>query len=934
MTTTSGPSAGTSSTTGLLSLRMLTSLPTPLALGLRAATSRVGRAPERISRRLAFTELVLQFIVGLQDTERAVLGLPRPKEVDALIARLERPTLGQWGHAAAALARQLETAPVRALPAVSAGLTGPGAGLYDGLAALISARNSVAHGHELGALSQAAAEALLHDSAGWLRAVVLGLEPLCGLRLVVAVDHRDGFLGTGRTQALLMAGEVPELRELELERGGMPLDQPVLVGAGGRLLRPFPWMATAGGSHDKAVLVLHRWADQPLFHSGGRGSVVPLGRTDQAGAELGTGPGGAFRSLPVVGAVSIDEAAFEQPAAQPDPETIGRFVVVELLGRGGTGSVWRVSDPEGGGDEFALKVLHPVLAGRADHVRRLRREHEVLAMLPLPGVVQMVEAVDTADHGPGILMELVDGPSLRDVARRGRVAPEVAAAWVAQVLDVLAVAHGRGIIHRDIKPSNVLLDGDEPRLIDFGVAWQDDGQRLTMTADVVGTRAYAAPEQLRGERCSPAVDIYACGRLLEELLTGGRSVEGRLPGPLGPVVRTATRASPEDRYASAAEMAAVLRQGAGDWTAALDPWERLPSQVEVRKVLCEVVPGLCVLHGVDASQAPAAVLCPAQGAAALQLFEERVGSVDLGAPHLAGAVRGRVVHTADGVPYVELNPRASLRSASLLLGLVEPEDPGAARPPQSEVPPPGAAPPGPDAAASGPNTGDTVTLGMGEAVALGVGAVAVGSLLGHVVTAGAKKREARRKAEQDGGPAQARQADALVGLTELLGALWTAGMSRVHKPARTVFERCHHLGLALLVMEASTGRFTLTRPVWRQAWTRWQGGLRILSRLERDGTELIQPLVLASRRWPAVAADLDALAACTSIPPAADTRVQRLARLLLEVQVGIGALPSERFGELPEYMRIKNGELQLRREPRSTGWQRLGALEGTRRSSA
>lgn len=929
MSTASGPSAGTSSTTGLLSLRMLTSLPTPLARGLRAATSRVGRAPERISRRLAFTELVLQFVVGLQDTERAVLGLPRPKPVTELIKRLNAPTMGLWGRAAEALAQQLEGAPARALPAVSARLTGPGSGLYDGLVELIRVRNRVAHGHDLGALPRVEAEHLLRDSAVWLRAVVLGLEPLCALRLVVAVDHRDVLVGTGRTQVLLMTGEHPEVRELELQRGGLPLNQPVLVGAGGQLLRPFPWMATARGSHDKAVVVLHKWADQPIFHGGGRETVVPLGRTDQAGAAVDEGARAALQSFPVVQSGGVDEGLFGRPVPQPDPETIGRFVVVELLGRGGTGSVWRVVDPDRDGAALALKVLHPVLAGRSDHVGRLRREHEVLAQLPLPGVVRTVEFSQTEDHGPGILMELVDGPSLRDVTRGGGVSPEAAAAWVAQVLDVLAVAHGRGIIHRDVKPSNVLLDGDEPRLIDFGVAWQDDGQRLTMTADVVGTRAYAAPEQLRGDRCTPAADIYACGRLLEELLTGGQSVEGRLPGPLGPVVRMATRDSPEERYASAAEMAAALRQAerAETWVAALDPRERLPTRVEVRKVLCEVIPGLCVLHGVDASQAPAAVLCPAHGAAALQLFEERVGSVDLDAPHLASAVRGRVVHTADGVPYVELNPRASLRSASVLLGLVDTDDPsGEAPPPSSDRAPP----PEPTEAP----TGETVTLGMGEAVALGVGAVAVGSLLGHVVTAGAKKREARRKAKEDGGPTQARQADALVGLTELLGALWTAGMSRVHKPARTVFERCHHLGLALLAMEASTGRFTLTRPVWRQAWKQWQGGLRFLSRLDRDGTELVQPLVLASRRWPAVEADLDALAACTSIPPAADTRVQRLARLLLEVQVGIGALPSERFGELPEYMRIKDGELLLRREPRSTGWQRLGALDGARRSSA
>ncbi len=203
------------------------------------------------------------------------------------------------------------------------------------------------------------------------------------------------------------------------------------------------------------------------------------------------------------------------------PATLGRFRIVATLGRGGMGIVYRAVDPRTQA-EVALKSL---AAGPAE---RLRREGEAIARLNHPGLVRVLESGE--DRGsPFLVMELV----------RGRPLDEAWAAWdlrrrveaVERIARAIAHAHGRGVAHRDLKPGNVLVGEDgAPRVTDFGLAAVDDARTtLTDPGSVMGTPAWMAPEQVRGEPAGPPADVHALGSLLFLALTGAPPYGGPNP---------------------------------------------------------------------------------------------------------------------------------------------------------------------------------------------------------------------------------------------------------------------------------------------------------------------------------------------------------------------------------------------------------------------
>ena len=198
----------------------------------------------------------------------------------------------------------------------------------------------------------------------------------------------------------------------------------------------------------------------------------------------------------------------------------GRYVLREMLGAGGMATVWRATD-EVLGRDVAVKVLSPQFAADPDFLARFEREARHAARLSHPRLVTVFDSgVDEAL--PFIVMELVTGPTLRQVLdHAGMLPPGEAVGIAAAVCEGLEVAHAAGLVHRDIKPANIVLaSGGEVKVLDFGIARADGRVGGTRTQAVLGTAAYLSPEQASGYPAGPAADLYSLGCVLFEMLTG------------------------------------------------------------------------------------------------------------------------------------------------------------------------------------------------------------------------------------------------------------------------------------------------------------------------------------------------------------------------------------------------------------------------------
>lgn len=206
----------------------------------------------------------------------------------------------------------------------------------------------------------------------------------------------------------------------------------------------------------------------------------------------------------------------------------GRFELLERLGGGGMGLVWRARDTMLQ-REVALKEVRPAQQVFDDdpvaaHVLRERvlREARALARLHHPNVVTIYHIVDSVEHQhPWLVMELVTGGSLDDRIKRGPLPPQEVAHIGRGVLAALRAAHAAGIQHRDVKPANVLLHLDgTPVLTDFGIAALSEANSLTQTGALVGSPEYVAPERIRGQEGDPASDLWSLGMMMYVALEG------------------------------------------------------------------------------------------------------------------------------------------------------------------------------------------------------------------------------------------------------------------------------------------------------------------------------------------------------------------------------------------------------------------------------
>nr|WP_268254405.1 serine/threonine-protein kinase [Streptomyces hiroshimensis] len=223
----------------------------------------------------------------------------------------------------------------------------------------------------------------------------------------------------------------------------------------------------------------------------------------------------------------MDGSVSGQAVSGPRPDhgrlVAGRYRLLDRIGRGGMGTVWRAQD-ELLDRQVALKQLHvsPYLDDDelATLYERTRREARSAARITHPNVVVVHDVVD--DHGlPCIVMEYVPSRTLGDVLKHGTVTPEEAARIGRGMIAALRAAHAAGVLHRDVKPGNVLL-GHDGRVVltDFGIAQSTGTSTLTKTGEMVGSIDYIAPERVKGAKPGPASDLWALGATLYQALEG------------------------------------------------------------------------------------------------------------------------------------------------------------------------------------------------------------------------------------------------------------------------------------------------------------------------------------------------------------------------------------------------------------------------------
>ena len=250
----------------------------------------------------------------------------------------------------------------------------------------------------------------------------------------------------------------------------------------------------------------------------------------------------------------------------------GRYELMDKLGSGGMSNVYRAKDRilE---RTVAVKVLAEHLSDDDRFVARFRREALAVAKLIHPNIVQVYDT--GVDHGRHfIVMECVEGRSGAQILKsEGVLDPEVAVEIGVQACAGLEYAHRHGIIHRDVKPGNLMVVGGPVgggsmtcKLTDFGIARAAEQTRITQVGSVVGTAAYLAPEQVRGDEATPATDVYALGVVLYQFLTGRLPYEGSSLAELAVRQQNEKPLSPRTYNADVPETvsASVMRALEGD----------------------------------------------------------------------------------------------------------------------------------------------------------------------------------------------------------------------------------------------------------------------------------------------------------------------------------------------------------------------------------
>jgi hypothetical protein len=278
----------------------------------------------------------------------------------------------------------------------------------------------------------------------------------------------------------------------------------------------------------------------------------------------------------------------------------GRYRIDRLVGKGGMGAVYEASDLRLE-RTVAMKIIHAKLFGEGDALRRFEREARLSARLQHPNIVTVHDCGTTQTGGAFMVMELLEGFSLRTALEQsGRLQPPVVANWIDQAAAGVQYAHESGVVHRDLKPENIFLatlSSGEARikLLDFGLAklradTMMGPSSLTRPGVIMGTIAYMAPEQLSGNDADERSDIFSLGVVAVEALAGRPPFRGRTPTQLLIAISRGADPLPGDEESVAALNAAVAKCLSGE------PSERFSSVEELRAVL---VPAIEACSGLD-----------------------------------------------------------------------------------------------------------------------------------------------------------------------------------------------------------------------------------------------------------------------------------------------------------------------------------------------
>ena len=227
---------------------------------------------------------------------------------------------------------------------------------------------------------------------------------------------------------------------------------------------------------------------------------------------------------------------------------VSHYRIVEKIGAGGMGEVYLAEDTELD-RKVALKFLPPHLCQDEDCRKRFKREAQAAAKLDHPNIVPVYEVGDFKGR-PFFAMAHIEGKSLRQVIKEGKLTVEESVNLIMQICEGLHKAHESGVVHRDIKPGNILIDNEKRvRVVDFGLATVSGEEKLTKTGSTLGTVGYMSPEQVQGKEIDHRSDLFSVGIILYEMLTGRRPFEGDNDAAIS---RSITDITPEpiERYKS------------------------------------------------------------------------------------------------------------------------------------------------------------------------------------------------------------------------------------------------------------------------------------------------------------------------------------------------------------------------------------------------
>ena len=277
-------------------------------------------------------------------------------------------------------------------------------------------------------------------------------------------------------------------------------------------------------------------------------------------------------------------------------QLVGHYRVLEKIGAGGMGEVFRARDERLGRD-VALKLIRPASSDNPDHLRRFEQEARAAASLNHPNIVAVYD-VGFEGKTPYIVSELLEGKTLRGRLAEGAIPVREAAGYALQIAQALTAAHDRHIVHRDLKPENLFLTNEgRTKILDFGVAKlqadpSDENRSIeslttvTKHGAVIGTVAYMSPEQLRGKVVDHRSDIFSFGAILYEMMSGNRAFRGEtevdtmtavlreepsgavldqaaIPPGYQDIVRHCLEKEPENRFQSAKDLVFALQTLSG-----------------------------------------------------------------------------------------------------------------------------------------------------------------------------------------------------------------------------------------------------------------------------------------------------------------------------------------------------------------------------------